>query len=439
MAHFDTAELERFLELLDDEGFMAFVQEHQHIYCYRNDFVQGRMPNDLDPEFMWEFVSFVRRMAGKPLVRESGPNGHVPPNRQSFWVTTPAVIAGLNDVVRRCSSSSQLSLSLFRLRARPAIQQLVIEELDAAAFRDGVRIERETLRELLCEGRQPETAEERLIANAISLAQDAEAHFSEPASAELFRHLNDHLQDGIGTIELRPYSPPTPHMSIALPEKAGILEFIAHSCESPCSWGPHPLFDVLLNADSIWATAPFERFTGLTEMPIRWRSYHAVGVPALCFVPLSRMRLDWERRLIEPPEAPMRFGEAIVESRFGVDSTPYIQQIIQFLNAGLERVERIVSHIDEVDERCKQLIAQDGRLTLRQKQLLADLVDDPARMVDVASYKKRFDIATSTARSDLVRLVALNLLSTEFQNKKQRFWLRTDAPRVLSEAAKRRG
>ena len=135
----------------------------------------------------------------------------------------------------------------------------------------------------------------------------------------------------------------------------------------------------------------------------------------------------------------MRFGEAIVESGFGVDSTPYIQQIIRFLNAGLDRVERIVSRIDEADDRCRRLIDQDGRLTLRQKQLLDDLVDDPTRAVDVASYEKRFDVATSTARGDLVRLVSLNLLSTEFQGKKQLFRLRPDAPRIISEAAERRG
>lgn len=440
MAHLDADELERFLALLRSEDFMVFVQEHQHAYQYRDDFAREKMPNGLDPAFMWEFVSFVRRMAGRPLVSESSANGFRPPTRQSFWTATPAMIAGLNDVVSRCNDASKLSSSLFRLEARPAIRQLVIEELDAAAFRDGIHVEREALRELLCDERQPETAEEQVISNAIALMDDIGDHTSKPMDAKELRHLNTQLQAGIGLIEPRPYHPPTPCMPPELLRGRGkTLEDVARSWEHPCSWGPHPLFDVLLNADMIWVDPPFERFAGLTEVLIRWHSYCTVGVPALRFVPLSRMRLDWERRLVGPPEAPMRFGEAIVESGFGVDSTPYIQQIIRFLNAGLDRVERIVSRIDEADDRCRRLIDQDGRLTLRQKQLLDDLVDDPTRAVDVASYEKRFDVATSTARGDLVRLVSLNLLSTEFQGKKQLFRLRPDAPRIISEAAERRG
>ena len=72
-----------------------------------------------------------------------------------------------------------------------------------------------------------------------------------------------------------------------------------------------------------------------------------------------------------------------------------------------------MARTEEIGERCKHLIFEDRRLTLRQKQLLADLVDNPLLVVDVGMYEKRFDIAASTARADLTRLVSLNFLLTE--------------------------
>ena len=109
------------------------------------------MPGDADPALMWELVSFVRRMAGRPTVREL--NKSQPIGRQCFWTATPEMIAGLNDIVSRSNPSAQLTQSLARLSTRPAIQQLALEELEAAGYRDGVDVEHEELREIVCDKR----------------------------------------------------------------------------------------------------------------------------------------------------------------------------------------------------------------------------------------------------------------------------------------------
>lgn len=426
----DAAALESALALLHDAELMEFVQEHQHNYLYRADFMKEPMPGDADPALMWELVSFVRRMAGRPIVREL--NKSQPIGRQCFWTATPEMIAGLNDIVSRSNPSAQLTQSLARLSTRPAIQQLALEELEAAGYRDGVDVEHEELREIVCDKRAPETPEERLFANARELIEEIEELASEPFNVELIAYMHERLALDTKGLRVEPRPSPAPKTSVPSPPSDQLLESIVAGCENPCLWGPHPLFGALINADTIWVTPAFERFNGLMELLIRWRSYYAIGVPALRFVPLSKMRLDWERRLVGPPDAPMRYGEALVVSSFGVDSTPYSQQMIHFLDRGLNRLERIVARTEEIGERCKHLIFEDRRLTLRQKQLLADLVDNPLLVVDVGMYEKRFDIAASTARADLTRLVSLNFLLTEFSAKKQVFWLRPDISRVLA-------
>lgn len=425
MKGFDAAALEDMLALLHDEKLIKFVQEHLHEYRYRDEFLEEPMPQGVDPAFLWELVSFVRRMTGRPTVRELGEGSDAQPiGNQSFWTATPDMIARLNDIVSRSNPSSHLSLSLARMGSRPAVQQLVLEELEAAAYRDGVGIEREQLREVVFDGRVPEAPEEQLFANMRALMDELETLARKPASVELFLAMHERLAEGTQMLRAEANLSPTPKAAVVIRSQDELFASIVRGCENPCAWGPHPLFGILLNADTAWVTPSFSHFNGLMELPIRWRSYHAIGVPALCWVPLSKMRLDWERQLVGPPEVPMRYGEALVTSSFGVDSTPYSQQIVRFLDAGLDRLERIVARIEKADTRCKQAVAQDGRLTLRQKQLLADLVDDPSRVIDVGSYKRRFDIAASTARGDLTHLVSLNYLLTEFSAKKQVFRLR---------------
>lgn len=431
MSTLSPAVQESFLELLHNIEIIRFAQEEMYTYRYRDEFCAMPMPDDIDPEFMWEFVSFLRCMTGKPSVRAMVEGGAASLSEHSTWTTTPDMFATLNDIVSRANRCSQLWLLLEQLQKRPSAQQLIVEELEAAAFRDGIILERETLRELVCENRPPCSNEEQVLSNTLSLVRDLDTLATEPPSVELFHHLYSRLEQGVESLSLVPYRQPCALPVAHTQTKREALEGVVKGSLVSCSWGPHPLIDTILNADVLWMMHPFEQFNGILEVLIRWRSYYAVGVPALCFVPLSKMRLDWERRLIGSPEAPMRFGEALVVSSFGMDSTPYIQQIINFLDRGLDRLTRIVNRIDEADAHCKKIIAQDCRLTLRQKQLLEAMIDNPDLIIDVSTYESRFDVVASTARNDLTRLVSLNLLFSEFKNKKQLFWARPDMARNL--------
>ena len=47
--------------------------------------------------------------------------------------------------------------------------------------------------------------------------------------------------------------------------------------------------------------------------------------------------------------------------------------------------------------------------------------------MDVETYRRRFDVALTTARDDLNRLVTLQWCTTAYEGKRQVFWLSPSA------------
>lgn len=113
-------------------------------------------------------------------------------------------------------------------------------------------------------------------------------------------------------------------------------------------------------------------------------------------------------------------------SDFGVDSTPYLIQMVEFLKSGVDRLEGLVGKIEQGDCSTKAAIEADGRLNHRQRDILKAMVDDPELEIDVHDYQTRYDVVTTTARADLNRLVSLRLLLDEFRGRRQVFWARPD-------------
>ena len=421
--------------LLHDPEFVAFMQEAPEDYLHHvrpEDFEGKLLPHGMDATLAWEFVSFARRMAGRPTVAEINAEAHLPLDRHSFWTMSTGVVARFSEIANRSTSSSALWSRLEALQNRPRALAAIVEELHAASLRDGLGLEYEDVRRLVVEGAAPVSDEEHVLANALAIIGDLAHLAEEQPSAALLESLYARLAKGAENLRPTPYRSPEPAISPALTKSsADTIETIVRQSAYPHSWGIHPLFDVLIIADTIWLRPPFDRFNGMMEVIVRWMSYERIGTPTLRFVPLSKIRLDWERRLIGPPEAPMRFGEALSISSFGADSTPYLLQITKFLLQGLEHLERAVERIEHQNARCKHLVEGDGRFTLRQKQVLCELIDDPTRSLDVREYETRFDVAPSTARSDLTKLVSTHCLMTEFHGKKQVFWIRPDIERAL--------
>ncbi len=419
---------EPLMRLLHDRDVVAFVQGAATRYCPRGEFEKLPLPQGLDPECAWELVSFVRRVNGVPSVRDVDAAGGLPLDRHAFWTVTPQTSALLYDILAEAGPLSALWGLLERYRGRRDVRLLVAEELAAAALRDGLgRIDYEVARALVLGERDAEGDEERIVSHAAALVDELVAYPLESIDAETIAGFQQRLFQGVGEGEgYRPYSPPHPPAVSVMKRRspADVLEDIVANYRNRTQWGPSPLLSVIINADMVWEHRPFPCCNGLMEVLLRVAALGMYGVPALCYVPLSRMRLDWERDLTDASRTPFRQGEALVTSGFGVDSTPYLNQMVVFLKEGLERLEGVVDRLRCFDGACKAKIAADGRLNHRQRDLLQDMVDDPALEVDVHGYQERYGVVTSTARADLNRLVALRLILDGFRGRRQVFWAR---------------
>ena len=405
----------------------AYIQANQYDYKSYEDFLSLPVPEGVSHEEVWDLLSFVRSIQGRPQV-ESDCNEADGLAQRDYWVATPAMVETFTRLAYYCVESAPLVQDLEKPKSRELLQDLLIEELWAASIRDGLSIEREVISALV-HGEAVEPSEPELVlANCLRilerLAEVASDQHLPLLTIDDLLAMYSALSEQIATFSAEPLKTLANDMPLRSQELSAWLTDIVINVASPYHWGPHPMFSMLMNADIFWEMRPFGQFDGLMELVV-WHYmclYHRV--PALRFVPLSKMRLDWEHGLMAVDSPIFEHGNAIIRSRYGIDSTPYVQLMTKLLDRGVERLQAIARKACELDAAHKEAIAADGRLTLRQKSLLQSLVDDPNRTFTLVDYQQRFDIALSTARADVEGLINMRWLEDEFEGKRRIYRLR---------------
>lgn len=417
--------------LLHRDDFMVFMQEQPSMYLGKEEFAEQAMPAGLSVDTAWDFVSFMRRMAALPSVRSYVPQAERGVFDLAHWNTPIEALEMLNDVYAKTAENSQLWEALAPLLRRGRLVGVLTEELLACAQRDNLGLDYEAIRELVMGERTPEGDGERIVANTARLLHEIDL-WEGPVDAEMLSQLYERITEGVGQHPGRRGSlPPTPYAELFFRAEECSFEDAAKQLVNDGTWGSHPLLGIIMNSAIIWGRWPFPHCNEFMEVVVRWINARHIGVPALRGVPLMRLRFDWERGLVDTAVTPFRYGEAVAISDFGVDNTPYLMVVAALLREGVERLELTVDRILKSDEARKGAIADDFRLTHRQQRILCDMVDDPRLSVDVSTYATRFDIAVSTAREDLNRLVSLGFCLTEMRGKKQVFWPRAVAPSAV--------
>lgn len=420
--------------LIHDEQLMAFVQEKAWNYESKADFLAGPMPCALDPDTAWELVSFVRRMSGWPPVRSQMPRaGKALTPDLAFQTTPPAVEQTISDLAARCDRHSQLWEVLEPLVRHGRIVAPLAEDLAAAAEREGLSLSYEAVRALALGAREPQRAEERIVANTAALLREPRQAMEAP-TAEMLRDLHAAIMEGAAALGNAGYAgvdsanPPgnvAPESSVpeAFVLRRVNFEELAREISQEGQWGAHPLPGIIMNAGILWNSITIGPANAFLEIVLRRRALMRIGLPVLAWVPLSWLRLSWERGRAPELLEPFRYGEAFLVSEFGLDCTPYLIQMLAMVEHYVDRLEEEARALAAADAARRETVSRDARLSHRQKELLADLIADPAARTDVGAYARRFDCAVSTARDDLNRLVDLRYCSTAYQGKKQVFWL----------------
>lgn len=394
--------------LIRDEGFQRYMQQAPYEY----DGCEGAPPPEgLDASVAEELVVFARRLRAIPFIGEGMGAGS-----RAFWVVSPAMYRDLFALVARTEGTSGLWCALEPLERRREIRRFVARDLEAAATRDGVAVDREALYGLVCDGAPPRTDGERLMVHTLGLLDQGVAV---PGSLRELQGLWESVAGGFEAVA----SYPRYRMAVgemlgvddwAPPTIDGLWEYLEHVDRREL----HPLLGILFVSDLMFDAGPFGRLNALTEVVLRHALARHLGLPALRHIPLSAIRLDWETGLY-PQRYGRPYGKAVTPGPYGADSTLMLRESIGFLRHGLGELQQAVDAVLAQDDRRCARVEADWRLNPRQKELLCELVRDPAQVVDALGYEKRFGVAMSTAHTDLGSLARLGLLRAQTVGRKQ--------------------
>lgn len=385
-------------------------------------------PASLDEQTAWELVSLIRRVTGFPRLEP-----HRPAGDEGFWTMPPSIHAALYDLGKRSSRASQLWQAALATPAQAVLGNPLAEDVYAAAARDGLHLSYERVRSLVAAGATPLGGEERVVANAVRLIDDL-AEQRVALGRGNYRGVYQALVRGTGlpspTTSLRGPAPSPASGRTAAP-LLGILpdevpaatgSFAPSLLKSLQRWGAHPLFGLLMHSEAVWTYEPFPACNGLIELVSRHVAAHRIDMPALTLIPLAKKRQAWEHETARGVPSNFPLGRAAILSGFGVDCTPALLQLVNFITESLEDIEQRLIAAQQEKEQRKQEASRDFRLNHRQARLVHAMIDEPGLRTDVASYRKRFDVALTTARDDLNRLVDLQYCATAYEGKRQVFW-----------------
>ncbi len=413
-----------FASVFGDPAVMAFVREAMEVSEPYEAFCARSLPAGLSREVAWDVVSFSRRLQGWPSTMGGDPNDPF----TSFWVVPRSMVPNLVATMQKTADRSHLWTEIRRYERQPVVTRFLVEDLHAACQRDAIDVEYERLRAVVVHGEEPRTPEERTVRNAVGLVWGLPGTALDTGSLDSLIDSVIVPSLGQGVDELpgrsRLLSPPAIDPRVQAEPRSAARRGLADILDCPESWGDFAFLGQIMASESFFERLPFERCNALIELVVRHVGFARLGVPALGYAPLSKMRLDWELGLMPSGEVLAPHGKAIVQTPFGTDCTWALCQYVMFFDHWLLRIERDLECERVGRERRKAELDADQRLNLRQRELLKFLAENPSEVFDVRAYEDRFGVAMSTANTDLAKLASLGYLDGRYEGRRQVYRLR---------------
>jgi hypothetical protein len=421
LASVNSRRADRLLRLLNDEDFIRLRSAFVHNAILWDEFRSMKMPQGLSPRHVWEVMAAIDRGGGFSCRSCS-------PTLANCWYTiTPPMAAMLCEFEARCGSGSRLAVALSRRESPHFVIQPLIDDMLACAHRDGLDIQYEAVRELISEGRQPQSDAERIIVNVHDLIISHAQYACAPFSPDLMAALANGIMDGVTDLG-RP-APPT-EIRVVDPgcvDTTTVLDWICSWENEDCnSVGGHPLIVAVQIAAALWAFRPLPHCNAMLELLLRRLYLERHGYTVLAYVSLGALHLGWEQGRLRPPDVDAAYGEAWRESDIGGDQTPYYMAVLGLMRMGLDALERAVCALELRDQRLIGRIAQNKQVNYRQQAVLEQALLTLDAEFDIATHVQRYAVVPSTARSDFLGLVDAGFLFLERRGKKLLFRAHSD-------------
>ena len=416
------------LELISRNDVLEFVRRGIDDYRPREDFDSMALPNGLSPDVAWNLVEWMRRAQASPIAFSSPCNGE-----RAWYMHSGRLATALENLAWKTRSGGSLERNLLLYLGRRGVWPPMVREIACAASRDGLETDLDSLSSAM-QGNAPAEGVARPVENALFVLKESRSWLALLQNGtRTVGELASFVDRGAEELAYRP----VPHTGTPYGDDYTWVDgdHFAKILSTERAKGPHPIIQVLFCSEAIWMKPAFERWNNLLEFILRHMMFEAAGMPVLGYIPYSEPVRAWETARNGRDATAFPFGEAILESKFGLDVTPFFLQLVSFLEHGVEEMEQKTAAERKTFETCIAAVRADERINHRQKLLVEKLLESPSSEVNAYDYHTRAGIAASTAYADLHGLVVAGYLSSSVRDRIQTFWLEPTLEKRLCRRA----
>jgi len=415
--------IDRLLEFIHDERFAHIRSLAAREPLPWERFVGQEMPLGYSPEEVWTVLTALRRQTAIVLPFKA----YVWDVADAWYTPTESMSIQLRELESRTCSGSALDRATAERTSRYFLIQPMVEEAVAAAWRDGLDVNYETVREVLRKERPPATPEERVMFNCHEVVFDMERYASRRITRGLIEELYERVIDGVESLKATSRPRLTEIIDSGYSDPDAVLGLICKMANGE-TIDPmmHPIINALSMACMFWDFRPLPQWSAIVELLVRRIYLVRAGYPVLKYLPFSKASLAWEQGRIHVPEVLCTFAQANPDCGEGRDWTFHFAVNLQLMIAELNSLERTVSTVQERDEHLQELLSHDPAINHRQRAILTQALRLPDAELRIEPHRKLYDVAYATARADFLALVDLGFLLKEQRNKTFVFRARPD-------------
>lgn len=386
----NTAEITR---ILDDARFAEIRRAMESAVVSREEFDRMEMPSGTTAGDVWRLVQVLRRQVGIVSIVPTFPEDEF----RYVWYTLPrSCQRAVESILEQSAKEPSIGSLLSEDELIEAGMHSIIEEILAALEWSRKSSTYEHIRAVIKQENLPHCPEELLASNYYRILGDAfrgiEFAFD---CMELYRGLVNGVEGVEGVEETGPIN----H------DKVAVLQGFANKAlqendASKIYYSAH-FSEFAMRYD------PFGEQSALMGSLLRRLFFIKSGYPSLGLVSPMKTML----RLSDPKGISPLCAMHEDSTGISIDATGYYSKYIEAISNGLDEWEREVLRASDNRHATLSKIKKSDKLNYRQKQLLASFVERIHQNISVYDYKEEFQVAYSTARSDLSGLMKRGFLT----------------------------
>ncbi|HEV8537957.1 MAG TPA: Fic family protein [Bacteroidota bacterium] len=405
----------RFWEIFRTPEIIAFIKKINEKYLYWDEAKYRPRPSNIDEAMAWSLVKVSRVSQMNPIKLEA-PNG----NAFGYWLPD-SVLKELHFIDQ--NAMGQILVDEPKVgesdKDRYIISSLM-EEAIASSILEGAATTRKKAKEMLREGRKPETRGELMIQNNYATMRIIKDRVSEKLSIELLRELQESMTKGTledstasgrlrrpdevvqvvdvmdGTVLHTP--PPAENLE---PRLKKLCDF---ANESPEGTFIHPVIKGIILHFWLAYEHPFVDGNGRTSRAIFYWYLLKNKYWLIEFLPISRIIL----------KAPAKYKMAFLYSETDdEDITYFVMFNLRALHLSIDGLRRYVAKKQHELKEASKLVRRLRGLNHRQQELINHAIHHPDYAYTIARHMRVHGIVYQTARTDLHQLAKRGLLTKD--------------------------